>query len=68
MLALEDQIRALESRLREARRTRDPAAKLEVRLLRLMEARQLVVRRVVDVILFTTISKQTGSVPSPRGA
>jgi len=59
VVEIEGQILNLEERVRDARRRREPGVRAILDLIRVLQARQLVLRRVVDAILFTTISNRT---------
>jgi hypothetical protein len=59
VIELERQTLATEEQMRKARARRDPAAHQLLDLTRLLRARQLALRRIIDAILFTTIQYKT---------
>jgi len=59
VIAIEREIVSLEERVRNARRRRDRGAHTMIELIRVLQRRQLVLRRIMDAILFTTISYKT---------
>jgi len=59
VLALQDQIGFAKRELKRLRVARDPAAKSVPLLLRVLKNRQLVLRRIVDGILYTIVGRET---------
>jgi len=59
VIELEHQISATEVQMRKARACRDPAAPQMLGLIRVLKARQLALRRIMDAVLFTTLQYKT---------
>jgi len=59
LIELETRCRKAEIELRELRRTRDSRADAKIELIRIIQTRQLILRRIIDSILCTMIRNQT---------
>lgn len=59
VIELERQVLSTEDQMRKARARRDPAVRRMLDLIRVLRARQLGLRRIIDAVLFTTIQYKT---------
>src|SRR6266851_6433759 len=59
VISLQSQIESSEQQLKRLRIARDPAAKSVLFLLRVLKNRQLVLRRIMDGILYTIVGQET---------